>query len=302
MKIYSFIFMLCLVPFLAEACQICLPMPKESAADRLLSSEVVAFARENPDKPFSLKITEVLKGDPASQEIDLFLDSRSRRLLAMDPSRKILCVYTKEKGWVRSGLSDAEGIYEKLVRDILKQAETWKRSPDARPLFFSRFLGHDDPQLRQLAHLEVARAPYSAIKELGDVVPIKKIRAFLDDNRYLEWHALYILLLAQSVDEKDHERIRRQARSEMVFGLNDRFSAWATAWIEIDRSEAIQFYKQRYLANPDRDPELVHAVVSAMSVHGDGVMRNQISDAFAMLLKTHPVLTPVIAQDLIRWQ
>ena len=51
-----------------------------------------------------------------------------------------------------------------------------------------------DSQIRTLAHLEVARAPYDTIRELRNVIPPQEIRSFLADFRYIEWHALYILL------------------------------------------------------------------------------------------------------------
>ena len=70
----------CVLP-LALACQICFPIPRNSAADHLIAADRVVLARENPEKPFSLKAVEVLKGDGDGPEIDLFLDSSTRRSL-----------------------------------------------------------------------------------------------------------------------------------------------------------------------------------------------------------------------------
>ena len=50
----------------------------------------------------------------------------------------------------------------------------------------------------------------------------------------MEWHALYILLLAHSDAKEDHARIREAVQSNEKFGLTHQLAAWLTAWIEID--------------------------------------------------------------------
>ena len=71
----------------AMACQICLPFPRESAADKLIDAEIVVLAREDPAKPFSLKPGEVLKGRVGWQS-DTPITSAELRLF----------YYTKGKG------------------------------------------------------------------------------------------------------------------------------------------------------------------------------------------------------------
>jgi len=292
----------------AMACQICSPFPEKSAADRLLSAKVAVFARENPDKLFSLRVTEVLKGTPPSKDIDLFVNSGTRRILTNDPQRKLLCVYDpddKENPWRRIGMTDSEGLYEPLVRKILKLAPEWKEKPESRPAFFGPYLGHENPQLRQLAHLEIARAPYPLIRSLGNTISPKQVRAFLTNFRYLEWHSLYILLLAQSSEKEDHERIRTEASNAAKSGYSSRLSAWTTAWIEIDQEKAIDFYTTHYLSNMQRSPEEVAAVIRAFSVHGttdDKALRERLIDGYRIVLDQRPVMAPIIAQDLVRWQ
>ena len=69
----------------AEACMVCIPFPQSTVADHLLSAKVVALARENPEKPFSFSAVEVLKGELSTPEIELFLNSATRRRLALNP-------------------------------------------------------------------------------------------------------------------------------------------------------------------------------------------------------------------------
>ena len=65
----------------AHACLICIPYPVKTAADFLIDSATVILAREHPDKPFLYAPVDLLKGNPDRVEIDLLLDSATRRLL-----------------------------------------------------------------------------------------------------------------------------------------------------------------------------------------------------------------------------
>ena len=141
----------------AIACQICLPFPKKSAADHLIEADAIVLARENPQKPFSLLAVEVIKGEVDDKAIDLFLDSQSRRTLAVYPGRKVVCIYRNEgpdAGWQRLGMTDEADVYEPAIRKVLKNATRWKEHPEERLEFFSQFLGHEDGQMRPTAHLE----------------------------------------------------------------------------------------------------------------------------------------------------
>lgn len=292
-----------------SACQICVPIPTKSAADFLIGADVVVLARENPDKPFSLRAEEVLKGTLADPSIDLFLDSASRRILAANPDRLVVCVHgatEEEPGeWRRIGMTTA--AFGSLVREIVARAADWQREPAQRVAFFSSLLGHDDDQVRTLAHLEVGKAPYDEIRRLGreGVLSRDAILAFLDDFRMTEWHALYILMLAQTGDPRDHERIRESVRSAQRFGITSQIAAWATAWIEIDGESALEALAGWYLRNPDRKPEEVRAVLAALSVHGtDGHvdLRERIGEAYRELLAIHPAMAPSILGDLTTWE
>lgn len=287
------------------ACQICLPIPQESGVDLLLDADAVVLARENPDKPFSLIAIEVLKGDLEEPAIDLFLDSTTRRLLSRIPERAVVCVRgasEDEKGWRRIGITNE--IFEPVVREILSREAEWKEDPILRPKFFSKWLGHYDPQVRTIAHLEVARAPYDQIRELGDALSREQIHTFLGNFRYVEWHALYILLLGQSDVEEDHLAIAEIVQSAERFQSHLQLSAWLTAWIEVAPTAAIEFVETHYLS-PDRTEEEMRAVQLALSVHGTRgrvELRDRIIEAYRSILANQPFLAPEIVTDTTNWE
>ena len=287
------------------ACQICVSYPEKSAADHLIASEVVVLAREDPDRPFHFRSVEVLKGDPGSEKIDLFLNSSTRRMLAVYPERAaVLGRHTVEGKSIWRSIGIADPTFGPLVRELLKAAPEWEKEPQQRIAFFSRFLGHESSQLSSLALLEVARAPYHEIRKLGGVLSRDQIHEFLKNMRYLEWHALYILLLAQSGDERDREHILNAFHSAARFGSTVQVAAWATAAIEIDGIEAVEFIETRYFRNPGRSAKELSEISKALSVQGTSgppALRDRIVVSYGALIALHPGMIPQIAEDLIAW-
>jgi hypothetical protein len=286
----------------ARACQVCYPFPRKSIADHLIEGETVVLAREDPQRAFHYRAIEVLKGTPPQAPIDLFLDGATRRILKFHPERSVLLAMDEEGTWRRAATVDATLL--PLVRDVLKRAPEWSRNATARYDYFAKLFGHEHPVLRDLAHLEVARAPYSYLRKLGRGFPRDRILAALRDPRYMEWWALNILLLAQSGDRRDKQRIRDAVRSAEYFGSTLQLGAWATAFIEIEGQKAIEFFESRYFKGSRRDEELVE-VVAAFSVHGNSGhthLRDRIVRGYGVLLTRHPNLAPKFVGDLLAWQ
>jgi hypothetical protein len=286
----------------AHACQVCYPFPKKSVADRLIEGDTIVLAREDPQRPFHFRAIGVLKGAAPQAPIDLFLDSTSRRLLRFHPDRSVVLARAKQGTWRRLAMVD-EALLP-VVRDILEHAPEWQRNGTARFDYFARLFGHDHPVIRDLAHLEIARAPYSYLRRFGRGVPRKRILATLRDVRYAEWWALHILLLAQSGDARDRQRIVESVRSAERFESTLQLGAWATAYIEIEGGKAIGFLESRYLRNQRRADELLE-VVAALSVHGNSdrtQLRDRIVASYRVLLAQHPHLAPRVVGDLLAWQ
>ncbi len=59
-----------------HACSVCIAYPQKSAADYLIDSPCVIFAREDSLMPFSYSPVEFLKGRAEGKLTDLFVDSQ----------------------------------------------------------------------------------------------------------------------------------------------------------------------------------------------------------------------------------
>jgi len=290
----------------AHACQVCIPMPVKTLADRLLEADALVMAREDPERPFHYVAVETLKGDPGEAPIDAFLPSAERRVLAQFPQRHMLLARTKpDGGW--SALGIADGHYERVVRRVLEHADTWRPGETANRQRLAEFvplLGHADSRLHETAYLEIARAPYSEIRRIASEVPIAKVRGMLDEPRYLEWRSLAILMLAQSGRAVDRERIRTTFADKQRLGSTFNLAAWATAYLAIEGTGGVEQIQRWYLTRPDRSREELGEIVKALSVFAgaEASMREPVAAAYRALLETHPPLAPDVSRDLIAWR
>lgn len=289
-----------------DACMVCIPFPEDTATDQLLRADVVVLARENPDKPFSFVAVEVLKGNLDDTGIDLFVDSTTRRRLALETGHSVaLTLDASTNHWRSAGY--AAPAYQALVREILARAPTWSLSDRAekRAAFFLPYLANADRTVYELAYLEVGRASYDTIRRADSVVPAAQVHRFLANPQYLEWHALYILLLGVNANPEEEKAIRAAMENSAQFDRTLNLSAWATALIEIDGAEAIDWLEAAYLGAPGREPDAVLEIVKALSVHGArkrSTLRQRIAESYGVLIRTYPSLAGWAARDLTVWK
>jgi hypothetical protein len=290
----------------ARACPVCIAYPQKSAADVLIESPCVVFAREDPNRPFSYVPVAVLKGTADSPPIDLLVDSRTRRMLGTYPDWVVvLAEDATDGGWRNLGIADA--AYAAVVRRIVLFAPEWQRpeGDKRRTEFFVQFFGHSNPLIYELAYLELARAPYRTIKRLGGTVPREQIERVLRDRMYFEWRSLAILLLAHSGEAADQRYISESFRSAARFGLTKNLAAWAAAAIEIEGAGAISFIQRSYFNQPGRSQDQLLEIIRALSLHGtEGrtELRDEIVASYKVLLDVYPNMGGYVAKDLTAWR
>ncbi len=304
-----FVMMSCLDMFggRAEACMVCIPFPENTATDYLLQADVVVLARENAKKPFSYITVKVLKGILDDPAIDLFIDSSTRRRLANNPDHSVVLTFSNAtNNWRFTGY--ANPAYKALVGEILAHEPTWKQSEGAesRATFFVPYLGNADTSVSKLAYLEVGRASYDVIRQADSFVTAEQVHRFLDNPQYIEWFPLYILLLGVDAKPAEEKRIRATMARRAQFDQTLNLSAWATALIEIDGEEAIDWLEAVYLGKPGRDPDTVLEIVKALSVHGardrsGQQRRRRIAESYGLLIQSYPSLAGWAARDFTAW-
>ena len=287
-----------------QACMVCLPLPRTTAADRLIEADVVAFARENADQPFSYRAIEVLKGELDSPEIDLFVNSSTRRTLKANEDVVVVLVREKDQTWRTIGIADR--VFQGLVRRVLAKAPEWRgeHGAERRCQFFLPLLGHENRTLFELAYLELGRAPYSTIKRVAPLIRREKLQHILTRREYIEWRPLAILMLTQNANAADRSMVKTHFDDCSRFALTTNLAAWATAYIELIEADAIEVIDEQYFRNPQRSEAEIRAVVAAMSVHGRSGhthLRDRIVRSYETLIKQHPSAKKLVAEDLAAW-
>ena len=287
-------------------CTICIGFPNESLVDRVAQGDCVVLATLSPNDPFAFAPVEILKGDYQGESIDLLVNSTTRRSLNTDDSLRVVLVKSVEdRAWHSLGV--VSPAYEQVVRRIAIFSDHWSDSEgrQRRVQFFLPLFGHDDPQIRELAYLELGRAPYSVIKQLGRTTLCRRYQEYLTSRQYVEWRSLAILLLAQSEKTADQRFILDSFHAAERFGITSNLSAWAAAAIELQGVEAIDFIEEQYLSKADRSTEEVEAILRALSLHGsegNPELRQRILLSYRVLLNNHSHLAALVVRDLTAWK
>lgn len=298
-----------------SACVICVPYPKSTHADQLLESEIIVAARENPDKPYSFRSVEILKGSiaDASSDIDVFLNTITRKKLDLNSRHVvILSRLNSQSQW--QWLSYANEEYQAFIKQVLDLGAGWQSTEGktSRISFFSGHLTHNNRKIREQSYLEVGRASYDRIKSAAESVPREQIRLFLSDWRLVEWHSLYILMLGQSRHPEDIAYIKDHFNRSARFQSRTNLSAWATAFAETHPDTGIDTIEELYFANGSRDEKELIQVLTALSVLGTetgeddhsraDILRHQIVNSYATLLENYPGMAGWVAKDLTIWK
>jgi hypothetical protein len=282
----------------AVACQICLPYPKDSLLDRLNASQGLVLARENPEQPYSLSSVRILRTSTEVPKLDLYLPSSTRRMLAVYPERSLVC------GW-SAGDWKSLAVYTPEMEGLLQRllVNTWGEDGTQRARFFVEYLSSEDLQLQRMAHLEVARAPYAVIRSLGPVLDFAEVRQFLENPRMLEWHGLYILLLAQSGEQDDLSLIKKRYELCELYHSSLQAAAWTLAYLETDDG-ALQQIQQDYFSNAEHKEEEVSAVLDALSAYGTTHTDIQpaIAEIYQVAIERFPTQLSKRIDDLQAWQ
>jgi len=290
----------------AGACQICIPLPERTLADRLLDSDAVVLAREDASRPFHYQAVETLFGEAGDAPIDLFLHSQARRMLAANPQRAMVLTHSPRDGsWSTLGFTTPE--FERVLRGVLAQVGRWRpRETDngERLDWFAPLLGHPDKRLHELAYLEIGRAPYAEIRRLAPRIAAETLEEMLDAPKYHEWRSLAILLLGESDQEHDQARVRKTIADKARLRSTANLSAWATALVALDGAAGIDQLASLYASDPGRSREELDAVVQALSVQANARpdLRGSVAAVYRLILEHQPAMAPAMVHDLIAWR
>lgn len=288
----------------ASACMVCVPFPTRTAADDLIASEVVVFARENPERPYTFIVAETLKGVANNEPINLLLNSTTRRQLFVDPtSYVVLTRPTSGSRWRWHSFADK--AYQDFVRHVLTHIKEWRQSQNQRFDYFETLLSSNNERLCGEAVLEIGRGPYSRIKAAASKISRKRLYEVLGKFAMFEWWPTYIVMLGQSQLAEDKAYVRANFMRSAKTASTKHLAAWTTAFVEVDGAEAVSFISEKYFAGKRSSRALLVEMQKALSVLGsesDNPLRPLIVAAYRKLLETHRSMAGYVAKDLAAWR
>lgn len=290
---------------LSLACRICAPSSAESPVDQLLNAKTVVLAKEHPERPYTLVPVETLKGS-AEEVLPLFIDTLTRQMLISDPDRTIVIVEQNILGrnnWIIVGVANIP--FAQVVREIVASKSIWNEQAGKRIEYFGGLLKKKDLTTRQLARLEIAKAPYGEIRKLKESIPPEELRSYLSKTGNMEWRSLYIILLGLNAEPEDYKTITQNFRFHSHLNTTGQLAAWATAFIEINETKAIKEIENLFHSKTESNNPEIKEIITALSVQGTGghtYLRDRIVKSYKLLLQNHPDLMPVIIKDLIIWE
>jgi hypothetical protein len=189
-----------------------------------------------------------------------------------------------------------------VVARVLSEKDGWVKPYDAARLeIFEALQNHPEQALRDLALLEIDKAPYALLREMEIRIPVGNLLADMNTPQAYPYQPIRALLLGLSGDDKARTRLRSLIDT---FFASERttahLGAFATALLEIDGVDGVHSLEQGMLSD-DRQPlDKLEQVVEALAIHngfGSDEMRANIASALLRMVRSRPETAPLIARQ-----
>lgn len=289
----------------ASACRICVDASRSSLVQSLEQRSDAVLARRD-DAGTAYVVVDTLIGEirPGARILEPSLRS------APAPVRKsTAALLTRESAtaaWRQVAVVERDFLEQLRVFANMKptqdmQIEDWI----TRARYFIDLLADEAPLLAETAYLEIARAPYAAIRELGPYIPRPQLAAWLEHpDRFRE--PLYPLLLGAAGGERAAANLEYMRRTAFAARDAEPVAAAVTALLEIHGESWLEQLFTDYLA-PDSPASLpeIQAVITALSVQGGAggkIRQAAVVSVFERFIESRPALAGFVTPDLIDWE
>lgn len=284
----------------AQACAFHTDLPELSVADWLVDGPEVVLARPDPDNPYAFRLTEVIHSAGTPPEIDLLVSSELRRKLAMRPADEVLLA-NDGYGWRIVKYVDAR--FRPILRAVLAQAPGWGDGyPAERLEIFAALQDSPDADLRQLALMEIDKAPYGLLREMElRLSPEELLRELWLPQAY-GYQPIRVLLLGLSDSARARDEVRSFLERVSEWEFANNLGAYATAEIELNGAAGVGFLQERYLSDPRQSLTNLEQVVEAMAIqHGvaSAGLRTEIAAALSAFVAARPAGAALVARQFL---
>jgi hypothetical protein len=289
----------------ADACSLCLggmvfaPGQQLDVAEQAVLAEPVAGGTQ-------WRIVEVAKGSAlAGQVITDPVDGSDEAAMRGDRPWLLL----RHGQWPQWASVGAVGVeYAGWLRQLAATGPTAERTEvdwRSRVALVAPYLEDREPAVAAIAHGEIARAPYGALRSLKARLEAATIARWLDDPTLAARRPAYTLLLGMAGGPADAERLEERLRA--AWGSRDatNLGAMLAADLELRGPSRVAWIETMYLADRRRTMPEIAAAVEALSEHGDEdgtVPRARVIEAYLFLMRERKPMAAMVAGDLAQWE
>lgn len=293
----------------AAACAICLSAVAATAAEQIDAADRAALVVPEGS---GFRVTAVLKGAGANGEL-LPVDAFVPTPPAPAPGLALLVVHNSFAGtWKTLGAARPENA------DWLRRlaggppldsdddhAVVAGLGLDARLALAVPRLEDADPIVAELAHDQIARAPYGALGEIAGTLDPAALRVHLASPNAGARRGSYLLLLGIAGGVEDATTIEAQLDATLRHGDATDLAALLAADLELRGPDRLAWLEATYLADRSRSLPEVEAALTALSVQGEAdatVPRASVVEVFRRFIRARPAMAGFVVPELTHWQ
>jgi hypothetical protein len=211
-------------------------------------------------------------------------------------------------GWLRQLAATSTGARGRPGRAWRPSTETSSELTDMqqreRLSLVVPYLENPEPLAAEIAHGEISRAPYAAMRSLKPQLEAAKIASWIDDPARAARHPTYLLLLGIAGTADDAARLEQ--RIDVAWRSNDatNLAAMLAAVLELRGSSRVGWIEQMYFADPNRMLPEIEAALLALGVHGvdnAAVPRERVIEAYRLFIRKRKPMAGFVAMQLADW-
>ncbi|MEX0284156.1 MAG: hypothetical protein AB3N23_06050 [Paracoccaceae bacterium] len=275
--------------------------PEETPVDKMLGSDHIVLAKQDPNDPFRFVAVSAIRGSLDDVELPHLVDSVSRRKLGLNPDDAVLFARLGSYGpWERLAYLDED--YRELVAAVALRLEDWQYGGDEeRFQMFADRHQHENPDIRQLALSELDRAPYDLLRNLRFDPDASLIARAMYRPEMADFMPIHVLLLGLSGDDAARDLLNKGMDEALIAQTSVFIGAWATALIELDGTRAVDQLAQRLRADETLLPDTREALIEAFAIHsqaGDPEVQQYVVETVSSLLAEDAMYAGMVARQM----
>lgn len=161
-----------------------------------------------------------------------------------------------------------------------------------------------DPGIEEMAHGEMARAPYTAYRGLGGVFTSEALRSVIARETIKSRRSTYILLLGIYGDEDSPAWLKERVNLALANNDNTDLAALLAAELELLGPSHLEWIAGNILLKPGTSPGMIEAALLALAVHGDedlNIPRADIVKLHRRFIHAKPPMADYVVTKLMEW-